>query len=395
MELNWKNIKRILLVFFLGAVIFTSVQNFNSVIGVVKGVFSIFAPVTAALCIAFVLNILLTALETRVFKFMDKSRKRFVLKLKRPICLVLTYLIALGAIGVIILVIIPDLIETVTYLAEKLPGIVGQTREWIDGTFDKYDIDKSLIPEIKINWSSAANSVKGWLSGSYNQIFDGAVGITTSVFSGVFDGVFSIFISVYVLAQKERIGAFVKRAIDALIDKKVNSVIYHIAEQTQSSFSRFIGGQLVEALILGTLCFIGMLILGIPNAVIISVIIVVTALVPIVGATVGMFMGFLLIVITDPVKAVIFVIFLFLLQQFEGNVIYPKVVGRAVGLPGVIVVSAVLVGGNIGGVLGALIAVPTCAVLFVLLKEFIEYKAKRKLLAEGNTKTEDNEQSEE
>ena len=216
----------------------------------------------------------------------------------------------------------------------------------------------------------------------------GAVGVTTSVFSGVFDGVFSIVISGYILAQKERIGAFVKKSINAFTDEKINSVIYHIAYRTQESFTRFIGGQLVESLILGTLCFIGMLILGIPNALIISVLIGVTSLVPIVGATVGVVVGFLLIVISNPFKAILFVIFFLVLQQIEGNLIYPRVVGKAVGLPGVLVVSSVLVGGNIGGVLGSLIAVPTCAVLFVLFKELVEYMNNKK---EHKSESEENE----
>ena len=391
MELNWKNTKRILLIIFLGAVIFAGVMNFGSVIGLVKWVLALFAPVTAALCIAFVLNVLLTALETKVFKFMDKSPKKFVLKLKRPLCLLLTYLIALGIIVLLILVIIPDIINTITRLAENMPNFVSKIRDWLEGMFDRYNINKGLIPEVDINWSSVANTAKSFLGGSYNQMVDGAINVTSSVFGGIFDGVFSIFISVYILAQKERIGAFMKRAINAFTETKVNSVIYHVAALAQDSFSKFIGGQLVEAVILGGLCFIGMLILGIPNAVIISVIIMVTALVPIVGATVGMFIGFLLIVITDPIKAIIFVIFLFLLQQFEGNVIYPKVVGKAVGLPGVIVVSVVLVGGNVGGVIGGLIAVPTSAVLFVLFKELVAYKTKQKAL---NAEAE-NEQAEE
>ena len=126
MELNWKNIKRILLVIFCGAVIFTVVQNFLSVTAFFKGVLSLFAPITAALCIAFVLNVLLTALETKVFKFMGKSRKKFIVKLRRPLCLILTYLLAFGAVTLLILVIIPGIIETVTYIADKLPVFISK-----------------------------------------------------------------------------------------------------------------------------------------------------------------------------------------------------------------------------------------------------------------------------
>lgn len=377
MELNSKNIKKILLIIFLGALIFSAVQNLGLVYGAIKSVIRVFSPVITALCIAFVLNVLLTALETKAFKFWDKAKKPWVLRLKRPICLVLTYLIALGALSVLILVIIPDIIETITYLAEKMPSFVVSVKDWIDGLLDRFNIEQNAIPNIKINWKSAANSIIAWISGSSEKIVDSAVNITTSVFSGVINTIFSLVISVYVLAQKEKIGGFVKRTINAFISQKVSGFIYHISSKTSDYFSRFIGGQFLEALILGCLCFIGMSLFGFPNALIISVLIAVTALVPIVGATVGVIVGFLLIVITSPIKAILFVVFFLVLQQIEGNLIYPRVVGKAVGLPGVLVVSAVMVGGNIGGVVGTLIAVPTVAVLYALLREMIEFSSKK------------------
>ena len=377
MELNSKNIKKILLIIFLGALIFSAVQNLGLVYGAIKSVIRVFSPVITALCIAFVLNVLLTALETKAFKFWGKAKKPWVLKLKRPVCLVLTYLIALGALSVLILVIIPDIIETITYLAEKMPSFVVSVKDWIDGLLDRFNIEQNAIPNIKINWKSAANSIITWISGSSEKIVDSAVNITASVFSGVINTIFSLVISVYVLAQKEKIGGFVKRTINAFISPKVSGFIYHISSKTSDYFSRFIGGQFLEALILGCLCFIGMSIFGFPNALIISVLIAVTALVPIVGATVGVIVGFLLIVITSPIKAILFVVFFLVLQQIEGNLIYPRVVGKAVGLPGVLVVSAVMVGGNVGGVVGTLIAVPTVAVLYALLREMIEFSSKK------------------
>lgn len=383
MELNSKNMKKIILLLFCGALIFAVFQNLGGVFAVIGRILSFFSPVVTALCIAFVLNVLLGALENKVFAFMAKSRKKFINALRRPLCLVLTYLIAFGIIALLILVIIPDLADTVVYIADKLPSFVVQVRDWAIGVLANFNITQDSLPALKIDWNAVANSVKEWVTGSSGKIFGDAVDITTSVFSGVFDGLFSIVISVYILAQKERIGAFVKRAIDAFIPEKTTSLIYHISAQTKNLFSRFIGGQLTEALILGTLCFIGMSIFRFPNALIISVFICVTSLVPIVGATIGVIIGFLLIVITDPLKAVFFVVFFLVLQQIEGNLIYPKVVGKAVGLPGVIVVSAVLVGGNIGGVLGGLIAVPTCAVAFTLFKEAVEYAQAKKLEKEA------------
>ncbi len=373
MELNSKNMRRILALIFLGALIFTAFQNFEATITIIKNIIGVFTPIIAALSIAFVLNILLNVLEKKVFSFWDNAKKPFVLKLKRPVCLFLTYIVALGLVSLLILVIIPDIIETITYLAEKMPSLALEGKAWIEGVLERFNIEQTNIPNIKINWKAVAATVTGWLSGSSGQIVNSAVNITTSVLSGIFDTVFSLVISIYILADKERIAGFTKRTLNTFLKPKTTGFIYHIASQTHESFSRFIGGQLTESVILGVLCFIGMVILRMPNALIISVLLAVTSLVPVVGAAVGAIIGFLLIVITNPIKAVIFVIFVILLQQIEGNLIYPKVVGRAVGLPGILVVSAVLVGGNIGGVLGALLAVPTVAVLYSLLREVIEF----------------------
>ncbi len=371
MELNSKNIKKILLIVFLSSVIVAAVFNFDGVLTFFGKIFSFISPVVLALCIAFVLNVPLGALENRVFKFMDKSRRKFVRKLRRPICITLTYLLALGIISLLVLVIIPDIIDTIIYIVDKLPSFVTTANDWLVATFTGLGFATEDIPLLKFDFSSFATNLKDLLSSYSSKIVGDAVTITTSLIGGVFDTVFSLVISVYTLAQKERIGRFVKNVIDTFIPQKTASAVYHVASQASDSFSKFIGGQLAESGILGVLCYIGMLIFGFPNAPIISVLICVTSLVPIVGALVGVFIGALLILITNPIKALLFVLFIIILQQIEGNIIYPRVVGKAVGLPGIIVISAVLIGGNVGGILGALIAVPISAVIYTLLKEAI------------------------
>lgn len=380
MELNSKNTKKILLIVFLSAIIVAAVFNFSSVLTFVSKIFSFISPVVLALCISFVLNVFFTGFEEKVFSFMDKSRFKLVKKLKRPICLTLTYLFAFGVILLLVLVIIPDIIDTFIFLSDKLPSLVVTVREWIISTAGKFNIPVEDLPYINFDLTDFANALKNILSGYSAQIVGDAVSITSSVIGGVFDTGFSIVISIYILSQKEKIGKFTKRAINAFVPQKTANIIYHISSQTFDSFSRFIGGQLTESVILGVLCYIGMIILRLPNAPIISVLIAVTSLVPIVGAFTGVIIGFFLIVITNPIKALLFVVFIIILQQIEGNLIYPRVVGKAVGLPGVIVISAVLVGGNIGGIIYSLIAVPTSAVIFVLLKEAINYCNNQKML---------------
>lgn len=377
MNLNSQNVKKIIFIIFCAALLFAGFLNITVVFSLIRKIISFFTPVIAALCIAFVLNVLMMPIENKLFAFLDNSKKGFVKKLKRPLSLVVTYILALGILATIILVIIPDIIDTVVYLTGKMPAFIEAVYKLLGNLLDKFNIEYAL-PEIKIDWSMLTNNLENLAKQYGTKILNSALGITTSVFSGVFDAFFSIVLSIYILAQKEKIGRFVKSLLTAVFPKRFTEVVMHIAEKTAESFTKFIGGQCVEALILGTLCFIGMLIFGFPNALIISLFVTITAFVPIIGATVGALIGFMLIVITDPVKAVLFVVFLIVLQQIEGNLIYPKVVGKAVGLPAVIVISSVLVGGNIGGVLGALIGVPTSAAIYTLLKEYIAYKKESK-----------------
>lgn len=378
MELNSKTIKKILLLVFLSTIIVWAVFNMSLVIGFLSMLYSYISPIVAALCIAFILNVLLSVLENKAFCFLDKAKQKFVRKLKRPLCLVLTYILALGIISLLVLVIIPDLINTIIFVVKSLPTFLVDTREWIAGILSNFGIPESKIPTINFDINDTVNTLQNILSNYSNTIVNGAANITSSVIGGIYDTLFSIIISVYILAQKERIGNFLKKVIDSFVPAKTAKTIYHISAHASDSFSRFIGGQLTESVILGVLCYIGMLIFRFPNAAIISVLIGVSSLVPIVGAIAGIVIGALLIVITNPIKALFFILFVLILQQIEGNVIYPKVVGKAVGLPAIIVISAVLVGGNIGGILGALLGVPLSALLFTLLKEAIDNKKKIK-----------------
>ncbi len=378
MELNSKTIKKILLVVFLSTLIVWAVFNNTVVFGIVGKLFSYISPIIAALCIAFILNVLLRVLETKVFFFFDKSKHNFIRKIKRPLSLVLTYLLAMGVIALLVLVIIPDLIDTVIYVVKSLPSFLKDMREWVVGIAANFGIAANKIPTINFDLNDTLNTLQNLLSDYSNTIVNGAANITSSVVGGIYDVLFSLIISVYVLAQKERIGRFLKKVIDSFVPKNIAKTVYHISNHASESFSRFIGGQLTESIILGVLCYIGMLIFRFPNAAIISVLIAVSSLVPIVGAIVGVVIGALLIVITNPIKALFFIIFILILQQIEGNVIYPKVVGKAVGLPSIMVVSAVLIGGNIGGILGVLLSVPLSALLFTLLKEAIDNKKKIK-----------------
>ncbi|MBE6948488.1 MAG: AI-2E family transporter [Ruminococcaceae bacterium] len=371
MELNNKNTRRILLIITFTILLFLIAQNLTSVWTAIKTIAGFFTPVIVGLCVAFVLNILLSGLENHVFAFMKRSKRKFVRKLCRPVSLILTLLITLGIIVVFIVGIIPELVDLFTSLSETIPKLAGDLMEWIEGLMDKFNIAVDILPNYTIDWERLFDTIIDFLTNSSGDLVGGAVNVTTSILSGAVNAVFSIVIAVYVMAKKERVGHFTTNLIKAIVPQKYADSIFRISSITYSAFSNFISGQLTESLILGTLCFIGMLILRLPNAVIISIAVCITSIVPIVGAFVGVAIGTVLLLIESPIKALIFLSFILILQQVEGSVIYPKVVGKSVGLPGLIVFCAVLVGGNIGGVAGALLGVPLSAVVYTLVKEFI------------------------
>lgn len=386
MDLNKKNVRKILLIISFTILLFLVAQNLGTVATAIKTITRYFSPVIIGLCFAFVLNILLSALENHVFAFMRKSKKKFIRKLCRPVSLIICLLITLGVIVIMIVGIIPELVELFTSLSVSIPRLAKDAMEWVENMLAQFNIAVDTLPNYTIDWEKFFDTIIDFLTNSSSNLVGGAVNATASIVTGVLNVVFSVVIAVYVMAKKESIGRFTSNAIKAMIPEKYANEIFRISSITYSAFSNFISGQFTEALILGTLCFIGMLILRIPNAAIISITIGITSIVPIVGAFAGVFLGTLLLLIETPFKALIFLIFIFILQQIESSLIYPRVMGKSVGLPGLIVFCAVLVGGNIGGVAGALVAVPIAAVLYTLSKEFINNKLyKTPILNKKNT----------
>ena len=372
MNFDKKNLQKTLLLIAVGVILFAVAQNIRIVTGWFWWVIRLFSPGINGLCIAFVLNVLLKRLEENVFFFLRKSKKAFVRNLCRPLCLFLTLLISLSIVSLLLLVIIPGLVETFTYLAENLPLYLNQVMAWIEGRLAAFNIASDALPDISIDWGKALSNFAAYFTNGSGQFFGEAIVLTASIFNGIINAIFSIIIAFYVLAKKESIGRFVKKTIDSFVPPKIAFKIYHIAGLTGNAFSDFITGQLMESVILGVLCFVGMVIFGFPNAGVISVVICITSLVPMVGAILGEIIGAFLILLISPFKAFLFLVFILVLHQIDDSFIYPKVVGKSVGLPGLLVLSAVLVGGNAAGVVGALAGVPVCAVLYVLLKEAIE-----------------------
>ena len=365
-----------------GIILYLGLSNGAVILAIVKKLFAVIAPLILGLALAFIINVPLKVFEGLWKKIFKKAKTNKNEKFKRPVCLVLSILLFGAAIFAILFMIIPELITTGEGLVANLPEYIAGLNEWWQKVVDFAAKRGAELPEISLSADKISETIGNFINDNKNTVFDKTIGITTSIFSGVIDAVLALSFSIYILAQKEKIAYRIKRITYAFNKEETADKMVDFAKRTNLTFTKFITGQFIEAVIIGILCFIGMKIFRMPYASIISVLVGVTALIPMFGAFIGTIIGAFLILLVSPIKALWFVIFIIVLQQLEGNLIYPKVVGNSVGLPGILVLVAVTVGGKLFGVPGMLIGVPLCAVLYCLLKEVVEVRLEKKNLSD-------------
>lgn len=324
----------------------------------VKFVIRIFMPFIIGLAIAFVLNVLMNTIENKWFKKWKASTK-----VKRPISLLISIALVLGFIVFLLLLIIPNLQNTIELFADSIPAYSRSLQNLLNG----WGINAEVINEIREVLDSLGTTLAEYIKNNSNQVIDVTLGIASNVVTGFVNITIGFVFAIYFLAQKEKIASQFNKVMDAYLPKKKISKIKEIATLSNKVFSHFVSGQCIEAIIIGVLCFFGMVILRLPYASTISVLVGFTALIPVFGAFIGTIFGAFLIFMVSPLQAIIFVMFIIILQQLEGNLIYPKVVGKSVGLPGIWVLVAVSVGASINGVLGMLLSVPICSIIYSIL----------------------------
>lgn len=383
MKLDRKNVRTILLIIAFAVLLYTAAQNLASVYGAVRTVWRVFGVVITGLAMAFVLNVPLKLFENRVFYGMSEDRRPLVRKLRRPVSLVFALVVSLGLIGILIAVVLPQLTATVAEVAARLPEYISSAVNWLNDFLAGFGIEIESLKNFTVDWEKVFSELTTYLKeGSANvdgsSVVDTVTGVGTSVVSTVMNIFLGLVVAVYILAQKERIGRFTRRCIDAFLPQKAASGLARIASMASETFSNFVAGQLADSCILGILCYICMRIFRFPYPEVISVVIGVTSLVPMVGSFIGEVIGALLILIVSPLKALLFVVMVLAIQQVDGAFIYPRIVGRSVGLPGVAVFCAVIVGGNVAGVIGAMIGVPVCALIYALLREAVDARLRRR-----------------
>ena len=384
MELNKKNIKRILLLVACAIILYWGLNNLSTLGKLLGSFFSLFSPLLIGVGIAYVMNLLLKAIERLWDMALKKAPELWRVKLKRPICLTATMLLFLGIIFAIFFILIPRLEEAGSTLIANVPGYITQIQNWWESLVDFAAEHCVTLPELSMNVEDATKFISKILSSDSGNVVNTTIDITTSILGALVNILLALVFSVYMLAQKETLISQSRRLLLAALPRKAGQRTMHILKLTNNAFSSFVTGQVTEAFILGSLCCIGMLILRLPYALPVSVIISFTSLIPIFGAWIGAATGAFLIVFVSPIKALTFLIFLLILQQVEGNLIYPKVVGKSVGLPGLWVLAAVTIGGGIFGMLGMLLGVPICSVIYALVQDFIRSQPAEDLTPPSN-----------
>lgn len=320
-------------------------------------------PIIIGAVIAYPLNILMSFYERHYF---PKSTGKLVVKSRRGICLALAILTLVAIFALVIALVVPQITSCVKLLIAEVPGFFNLAVEKL-GQFEfvPEDIIETLS---QIDWQSKITDIFKTVSSGLGSVMDVVVSTVSSVVSGVTTGVLAFIFAIYLLMSKDKLGSQLKRLMKHYIPSKITERFTYVLSVADDSFHKFIVAQCTEAVILGLLCTVGMFILRLPYAAMIGAVTAVSAFIPVVGALLGGAIGFFLILMESPVKALIFLVFIILLQQIEGDLIYPRVVGSSIGLPSIWVLSAVTVGGSMFGVMGMMLSVPVVSTLYRLVK---------------------------
>ncbi|MCI7594841.1 MAG: AI-2E family transporter [Lachnospiraceae bacterium] len=357
--------KEIMLLILFTALVCLGVIHFSALLMMLRSLLVMIKPFLTGACIAFVVNLPLKFLE-------EKALSRLPEKLRRPLSIFLSFLFIFAVVILVILTVIPQMGRALTQLGQKIPVFLERTINQAEILVADYPEILSWLnnlERISLNWDSILGTAANFLKNGVGSLLNSTFTVAGSLVGGVVSGFIALIFSIYILSQKEKLGGQLKRILHAYCKEKQEQRILYVSGLLYRNFSKFITGQCTEAVILGLLFVIAMTIFRMPYAVMIGVLIAFTALIPIVGAFIGCFVGAFLILVDDPIKAVWFVIMFLIIQQLEGNLIYPKVVGNSVGLPSIWVLLAVSLGSSMFGVIGMLVFIPLFATIYTLLRD--------------------------
>jgi len=380
MNISQKNVKKIRGLILFTAVVVLVLMKFDLLCSAVAFVINIIKPFLIGGAIAFIINIPMRYFENKIFESDKIAKNKVLVRLKRPLSMVLAYLAVILVIALVVIAVIPQLVATVRVLGEKIPVFWRNLMLQLEVIFaENPELLQELeaIEKLEIDWKGIINTALSFLGSGVSSMLTSTFNVASSIISTVINFFISLIFSFYVLTQKEKLGEQFSKLLRAYTKRGVYDYVKKVCALLHHNFSKFITGQCTEALIIAVLFIVAMKIFGFDYAVMIGVLIAFTSLIPVVGAFIGCFIGAFLILVDDPVKAVWFLVLFIVIQQIEGNLIYPHVVGNSVGLPSIWVLAAVTVGGSLMGVLGMLIFIPLLSTVYVLLREDVNRRNNR------------------
>lgn len=371
MELNRETMKKLMLLILYTVAVLALAFHLSDVLVFFRWVLRLLFPFLIGAAIAFILNVPMRFIE-RHLKMKEGS------KLRRPASLILAVFFVTLVLGIVMFLVIPQLTDTILSLKDSVPAFFVQVQSAAEQLFAENPDITGFINSFEIDWQSTVEAIVGFVRSGAGTLLSSTVTAAMSIASGITTFGIAFIFAMYILLQKENLRRQFKKLFYAYFPERGVDETLRVLHLTEQTFSRFLTGQCTEAVILGTMFFIALTVFRLPYALLIGVLIAFTALIPVFGAFIGCAVGIFLTLVVSPIQALWFTVIFFALQQLEGNLIYPHVVGNSVGLPSIWVLAAVSLGGSMMGIVGMLVFIPLCSVAYTLLKEDVNRKLVKK-----------------
>ncbi|MBQ6878459.1 MAG: AI-2E family transporter [Oscillospiraceae bacterium] len=371
MKIEWKTCAKIGISIFL---LYLAIVYWKTVSGFIGMVFGAAAPLFIGAAIAYIVNILMSFYEHRFF---GKTKNKKLLKTKRPLCMIIAFITLVAVIALVVWLVLPQFVSAIMLVVDYIPEAV----DWIVEQLEKLEyVPQDIIDMlVSIDWNSQIEKIVKAVTSGVGNVMGVVISTVSTVLGGIVTAFLSFIFAIYILLDKEKLENQADRITKKYLKQSWYEKLRYVLHTFSDSFHKYIVGQCTEAVILGGLCAIGMGILGLPYATMIGALVAFTALIPVAGAFIGGAVGAFMILMVNPIQALIFIVYLVVLQQLEGNIIYPKVVGSSMGLPAIWVLAAVTIGGGVMGVMGMLIGVPIAATVYRIIRNDVNGKTQEEI----------------
>ena len=378
MELSRETVKRIKGLIVFAALVVACLWKYDVVVSVLAFIFHVIFPFVLGGAIAFILNVPMNFIQRHLFAPERVERHKIQKKIARPVSMLIVIFGVFGIVALVMFVLIPQLGDTFSNLGSSIQAFIPKVQEWAEKLFHDNKEIMTWVNSLKFDWNKIMDAGIDFFKNGAGSVLDSTITAAKSIVSGITTFFIAFVFAVYILLQKEKLGIQAKKVLFAFVRKGRAEAAMEVLSLTYNTFSNFLTGQCLEAIILGSMFVITMTLFKLPYALLVGIVIAFTALIPIFGAFIGCALGAFLIFMVDPFKALMFVILFLVLQQIEGNLIYPHVVGNSVGLPSIWGLAAVSIGGSLLGIVGMLIFIPIISVVYALFREIVYLKLRQK-----------------